>query len=386
MLKISEFARICNVSSQTLRYYDAEGILCPDAIDPSSGYRYYAPEKIETFRLIQTYKEAGFALDEIKELLYGDPARHYTLMAKKRNEMNLRVQALRTKLSLLDSLSRRKERQDVRNLFSHDVKFMDQAEVLGIWELCGRLDAPVDGDFPDYTAPLVKFEDDEHTVERLVFLADGAPWWSFCWSRGVLYWMSDVPRALIANPFTLWETEGGRYMTLRFRATATYLNYGGDPVWLLYRQIRHAALSEEESHVFVDDTDLPAIPDADVLGAWDAVAWTRDPLKFTPADIPKSRENFWILGMIFSEDNTCIRRVANGSRAEDWIFSYTRYESSSDEGRGVVLNPKLRVAEVYCLREIGVETYLFVQHKSGDYIYGGRKPLWYVFRRAVAMP
>ena len=70
MLKISEFARICNVSSQTLRYYAAEGLLCPDEIDPKSGYRYYSPEKIETLYRIQNYKEAGFSLDEIKDLLY----------------------------------------------------------------------------------------------------------------------------------------------------------------------------------------------------------------------------------------------------------------------------------------------------------------------------
>ena len=34
MLKIGEFAKICNVSTQTLRYYDAEKILCADEIDP----------------------------------------------------------------------------------------------------------------------------------------------------------------------------------------------------------------------------------------------------------------------------------------------------------------------------------------------------------------
>ena len=104
MLKIGEFARICRVSTQTLRYYDAEGILCPDEIDSNTGYRFYSPEQVETFRLIQTYKEAGFALDEIKVLLRGDSDRRDTLMALKRRKISGEVEALRAQLALLDLL------------------------------------------------------------------------------------------------------------------------------------------------------------------------------------------------------------------------------------------------------------------------------------------
>ena len=114
MLKIGEFARMCNVSPQTLRYYDEEGILCPDEIDPGSGYRYYSPEQAEAFRLIQTYKEAGFALGEIKVLLHGDPSHHNALLDMKREEINTRVQVLLNKLSLLDGLSDLSDRQKER--------------------------------------------------------------------------------------------------------------------------------------------------------------------------------------------------------------------------------------------------------------------------------
>ena len=104
MLKIGEFARICGVSTQTLRYYDAEGVLCPDETDPCTGYRFYSPGQVETFRLIQTYKEAGCALEEIKVLLRGDSDRRDTLMVLKRRKIHGEVEALRAKLALLDSL------------------------------------------------------------------------------------------------------------------------------------------------------------------------------------------------------------------------------------------------------------------------------------------
>ena len=70
MLKIGEFAKICNVSTQTLRYYDAEKILCADAVDQYSGYRYYHPDKIQVYQKIAALKDMGFSLEEIKEILY----------------------------------------------------------------------------------------------------------------------------------------------------------------------------------------------------------------------------------------------------------------------------------------------------------------------------
>ncbi len=381
MLKIGEFARICNVSPQTLRYYDEEGLLCPDRIDPHTGYRYYAPEKVELFRRIQAYKDVGFALEEIKELLRADPIRHHVLMTMKQREINRRVRGLQTTLSRLESLSGQQDLRGMEEMFVSRAQFEDQPEVLGIWELCGWLNAPADGDFPDPSVPL-DTEMRESAPDRLVFLPNGAPWWMYCWSRGVLYWMSERPRMLMPNPFVLWEVNGERYMTVRFCVTAAYLDRGEDPVWLLYRQTKHAALTKAESHVRVDDTNLPLIPDTEVLGEWNSVAWTRDPMTFSQRDIPRNREALWILGMIFYENGICIRRVAHGTRMMDIRFTYARYENPTAMAQGAVLDPKQQLAEAYFLREVEGETYLFVQHKSGDYIYGGRTPIWYVFRCA----
>ena len=122
MLKIGEFARICRVSTQTLRYYDAEGVLCADHIDPESGYRYYAPEKLETFRQIQTYKDAGFSLDEIKDVMVGESSKEalYKAMQEKlRNWENLVIMA-QSKMDAIESISERlvtsKEAEKLREL------------------------------------------------------------------------------------------------------------------------------------------------------------------------------------------------------------------------------------------------------------------------------
>lgn len=380
MLKIGEFARICSVSPQTLRYYDSEGLLCPNEIDPATGYRYYALNQLENFRRIQTYKDAGFALEEIKVLLRGDPDSQNVLMAKKRQEINREVDVLRAKLSLLDSLGRQRERLGEKDFFEiGEQRFEDHPEVHGRWELCGQLIAPIGGDPPPPSATLVPCHR-EDVFPLISLLPGGAPWWMFCWSRGVLYTVSAY-KTLIPNPYTLWEVDGERYMTVCY-VTPACLYQGGEPIWLLYRQTEHAALTELESRAFVDEVDLPPIPDPAIVGEWETVAFTSDAETFTREQITRDHPRFWIIGVAFNERNLCIRHYAQGGHTVDRIYGFTRYEDESRPVRGAVLTLNNHIAEGYLLREVEGETLLFIQHKSGDYIYGGRKPHWYVFRRA----
>lgn len=65
--KISELAKIFNISRQTLLFYHKKDILVPNVIDKNNGYRYYTIEQIWDLLLILTLKKAGFSLDEIKK-------------------------------------------------------------------------------------------------------------------------------------------------------------------------------------------------------------------------------------------------------------------------------------------------------------------------------
>ena len=50
MIKIGDLAKICNVSTQTLRYYDTEGVLKPDITDSANGYRLYSVDAVEKYK------------------------------------------------------------------------------------------------------------------------------------------------------------------------------------------------------------------------------------------------------------------------------------------------------------------------------------------------
>lgn len=70
MYKIGELSRLCHIPVKTLRYYDSEGLLVPDEVDPFTGYRYYSAAKLADCNRIISLKELGFSLEEIKKHLH----------------------------------------------------------------------------------------------------------------------------------------------------------------------------------------------------------------------------------------------------------------------------------------------------------------------------
>jgi DNA-binding transcriptional MerR regulator len=69
MLPISEFARAGNVTIRALRFYDELGLLSPAHVVPETGYRRYSPAQFAELNQIQAFKDMGFSLQEIRELL-----------------------------------------------------------------------------------------------------------------------------------------------------------------------------------------------------------------------------------------------------------------------------------------------------------------------------
>jgi DNA-binding transcriptional MerR regulator len=61
-LSIGEFAQVTQLSVRTLRRYHEAGLLEPAAVDPSSGYRYYASTQIPAAQVIHRLRELDMPL------------------------------------------------------------------------------------------------------------------------------------------------------------------------------------------------------------------------------------------------------------------------------------------------------------------------------------
>lgn len=68
MRSISQVAKLTGISTRTLQYYDEIGLLKPSELT-ESGYRLYNDEALQKLQQILFFRELGFKLKEIKEIL-----------------------------------------------------------------------------------------------------------------------------------------------------------------------------------------------------------------------------------------------------------------------------------------------------------------------------
>jgi DNA-binding transcriptional MerR regulator len=67
-MKIKEVADLVGISVRTLHHYDEIGLLTPDEIT-DSGYRLYSDKNLENLQQILFFRELGFPLKKIKEMI-----------------------------------------------------------------------------------------------------------------------------------------------------------------------------------------------------------------------------------------------------------------------------------------------------------------------------
>jgi serine/threonine protein phosphatase PrpC len=73
LLTIGAFARATRLTPKALRLYDEVGLLPPTAVDPDSGYRFYAPEQLAHARLIARLRGIGMPLADVRTVCGLEP-------------------------------------------------------------------------------------------------------------------------------------------------------------------------------------------------------------------------------------------------------------------------------------------------------------------------
>jgi DNA-binding transcriptional MerR regulator len=105
LISIGRFGRLANLSPRQLRYYHALGLLTPAAVDPSSGYRYYAEAQRTTAELIALLRSIDMPVPEIQSLLADrSPDNVRAVFDRLRTSIEERLEHAREMLDRIDGL------------------------------------------------------------------------------------------------------------------------------------------------------------------------------------------------------------------------------------------------------------------------------------------
>lgn len=100
LYSIGEVSKICNVSRKALRFYDEIGIISPYKVDEATHYRYYSRKSLLDLTIVKYYKQMGFKLEEMRNLLSSEEYRFIERgFLQKINELQDEQTAVNVKLT-----------------------------------------------------------------------------------------------------------------------------------------------------------------------------------------------------------------------------------------------------------------------------------------------
>jgi len=180
---IGEFSRVTGLSVKTLRFYHEQGLLAPSSIDEQTGYRYYAPAKVEVAAVITRLRTLDVPLAEIAAFLknYDDDSDLLALLERQNSVIAEKLRHYRgVSQSLNQLISQLKEERMLSKTVSYEIQEKQLEPLLiaairmhGRYNECGKAFGRIARHFGRYLAgpPLLLHYDTEYHEDDANFEA-----------------------------------------------------------------------------------------------------------------------------------------------------------------------------------------------------------------------
>ena len=107
-LRVGEVANLVGISVRTLHHYDAIDLLIPEEIT-EAGYRVYSDKNLETLQQILFFRELGFSLKKIKEVIDQPSFDHIEALYLHRDMIQEEIKRLNKVLKTIDKTIKHKQ-------------------------------------------------------------------------------------------------------------------------------------------------------------------------------------------------------------------------------------------------------------------------------------
>ncbi|MDF2700199.1 MAG: transcription activator effector binding protein [Haloplasmataceae bacterium] len=204
-------------------------------------------------------------------------------------------------------------------------------------------------------------------LDELYILPNGEPFWAVSgWTKGWLFTSGGYPEITYKNKYTIKTIKDKKIMFIEMK-DYDHESRGGIPTVWIYEKVSDKIFKKEEIRIR-DKTDIPFVLDNTVLGSWKV------------RDFVLEAEMFDVSKQNFSENGLFFKRVEFKDNGSSVALFGEKDPYKLFWTKGLLLDKHNETVEKYMIKVIDNKEYLFIEWKSGDYTFGGKKPYWYVFK------
>ena len=252
-----------------------------------------------------------------------------------------------------------------------DYPFVDDSQVIGKWQSV------------DFVSSVGTFSPDTKTwrgdlfLKELIFIKDGKMLNSINEGNGALAPSpSNWTKGMVINPYEktasnyeIVDIAGNQYMFYEWK-NGDYVFRDMKSSYYVLRKVDGTDYSNMEIPRKTDNTDLPFVNDPSVIGSWKTVDFVETPDLFSPEKQSWISDMF-LTGLIFKDEGKLTISNTKGDFSKEYL-SWTK---------DVILDSDGGTASAYIIKEINGSKYMFYEWKSGDYVFRGMQPCYYVLAR-----
>ncbi|MDF2673613.1 MAG: blaR [Clostridiales bacterium] len=257
-----------------------------------------------------------------------------------------------------------------RNMDKTDYPFTDDPRVIGKWETV------------DFVNSIEEFNPEEKNwksdmyLTSLIFVKEGKMLLAIE-DGNIAYtpatWTKDMllnKQEKTASKYVIEEINGSTYMFCEWKS-GDYMFRNAAPSFYVLKKVDSEDYSSYQVKTVMEDSvDYPFVDDENMKGKWESVDFVRTIDSFKPVD------KYW-LGDLFLrelkfEENGVLRVKIDSGRSGVSPATWTK---------GLIIDKRYKTASKCEIKEIDGVTYMFYEWKSGDYVYRGMEPCYYVLKK-----
>lgn len=258
----------------------------------------------------------------------------------------------------------------LRNIDQTDYPFVDDPGVIGKWESVDFVK-----EIDDFNADKKSWQEELY-LTALVFIKDGKmlgafengnlTHTTFSWTKDMVLNKQDKT----ASKYVIKVINGDTYMFFEWKS-GDYVFRNMKPSYYVLKKVDSRNYSSYQvTRIKEDKIDYPFVDDSQMKGKWESVDFVKTIDSFKPGE--KSwLDDLFLTGLNLDENGKLTTITTSGN------FSGPSISWTKD----MIINKNDKTASRCEIKEINGATYMFFEWKSGDYIYRGMKPSYYVLKK-----